>query len=505
MVRTTFLAIVIASVPTPTAFLHAQRQDTASATVIVQVPADAKLYFDDQPTQETGTLRTFLTPKLQAGKKFTYALKAEVVRQGQVLSQTQTLTVRAGQTTRVDFGEMKAAIPAGAGPPRIAIQPPLVETYLHSGELAKGEQVLEAALAAAPKDDQIRFGLGTLRFIRAVERLGQALYRYGLRSERGQRLDTRLPVPSNPEPEALTYTAARQILQDLITDLQKVETTLAAIRDEQIKLPLRVGLIRLDLDSDGKPNDRFLTLLSHYVTGTRNVPKDQDLLIVFDRSDVSWLRGYCHLLTALAEIALAHDGQELFDCTAHIFFTKVDTPHKFLNEKSDRVLYDLGDGLDLIDVIAYIHLIRLPVKEPARLKAALGHLEQMLALSKESWTFILAETDDEYEWIPNPKQKAAIGVPVSKEMIDSWLEFVEEAQAILAGKRLIPFWRGREERGVNLRLVFTEPRPFDLVLWVQGTAATPYLEKGTLTKPEVWDRLQRVFGGEFPGFAIWFN
>jgi hypothetical protein len=50
-----------------------------------------------------------------------------------------------------------------------------------------------------------------------------------------------------------------------------------------------------------------------------------------------------------------------------------------------------------------------------------------------------------------------------------------------------------------------EPRPLDLVLWVQGTAATPYLEKGELTKPAVWNRLTRVFGGEFVGFAIWFN
>ncbi len=41
---------------------------------------------------------------------------------------------------------------------------PLVEKYLHSGELARGEQALEAALEAAPKDDQVRFGLGVLPF-----------------------------------------------------------------------------------------------------------------------------------------------------------------------------------------------------------------------------------------------------------------------------------------------------------------------------------------------------
>jgi hypothetical protein len=58
---------------------------------------------------------------------------------------------------------------------------------------------------------------------------------------------------------------------------------------------------------------------------------------------------------------------------------------------------------------------------------------------------------------------------------------------------------------VNLRRVFTEPRPFDLVLWVQGTAAAPYLENGPLTKPETWSRFQNIFRGEFIGFALWFN
>jgi hypothetical protein len=139
------------------------------------------------------------------------------------------------------------------------------------------------------------------------------------------------------------------------------------------------------------------------------------------------------------------------------------------------------------------------------MKAALGHLDKVVALSKESWKFILAETDDDHEWIPNPRQTGVLGIPVRQPIIAGWLEFVEEVEAILAGKRLIPLWRGQEERGINLRRVFTEPRSFDLVLWVQGTAATPYLEKGPLTRPEVWNRLRTVFGGELIGFAIWFN
>ena len=385
---------------------------------------------------------------------------------------------------------------------------PTAEKFLLDGKLAEGEKAILAELSRNPKNERERFGLGVLQFVRAIERLGQSLHRYGLRSERGRRLNVpfmRLPVPINSKPEVLTYAASRRILQELIDDLTKAESTLSKVRDEKVRLPLRLGLIRLDLAGDGKASDSLTTLLTRYMGGAHGLPKDENLLVVFRRGDVAWLRGYSHLLMTLAEIALAYNGKELFDCTAHIFFTKVETPHKFLNESTGHDIFHAGDGLDIIDLIAFVHLIRMPVKEPARMKAALVHIEKMLALSKESWKYILAETDKDHVWIPNPKQVSVLGISVRQEMIDSWLEFIEEMETLLAGKRLAPFWRGKEKRGINPRRVFTEPRSLDLVLWIQGTAAAPYLEEGPLTKPAVWQRLLRVFGGEFIGFAIWFN
>ena len=79
------------------------------------------------------------------------------------------------------------------------------------------------------------------------------------------------------------------------------------------------------------------------------------------------------------------------------------------------------------------------------------------------------------------------------------------ADAILKGEKLVPHWRVHDGRGINLRRVFTEPTRFDLVLWIQGSATKPYLERGTLTKPAFWRRMQRTFRGNFLGFAIWFN
>ena len=87
----------------------------------------------------------------------------------------------------------------------------------------------------------------------------------------------------------------------------------------------------------------------------------------------------------------------------------------------------------------------------------------------------------------------------------------DEAEQVLQGKKLIPFWRGKPDgRGVNLRRAFTEPRTFDPIEWFQGTAAVPYLEKGPLTKLAdrgMLERIDSAFGGRlnFVGFVFWFN
>jgi len=82
----------------------------APATLVVSLPADAKLTIDESATKATDAVRTFVTPTLEAGKDFSYSLKAEVVRNGQTLTATQNVTVRAGQVSRITL-----EIPAPAG------------------------------------------------------------------------------------------------------------------------------------------------------------------------------------------------------------------------------------------------------------------------------------------------------------------------------------------------------------------------------------------------------
>jgi hypothetical protein len=335
----------------------------------------------------------------------------------------------------------------------------------------------------------------------------QSMYRYGARDPfQGILPLVRLPVPHNPAPEFIKHSDLRAIFQSWIDDLARAEATLAEIRDLDVKLPLHFGMIRLDFNGDGaaQAEETLWKVYTQLNRGMRVTPEQaESFVIAFDEGDVHWLRGYCHLLMAFGEFALAHDGKELFEHTAHLFFAAPVTPYEFLQRAKAVFAYQ---NVDVADAIAFLHLIRLPVDEPQRMTAALEHLQEMLRQSRESWTAILTETDDDREWIPNSKQTGVIpNVRVSEAMIEGWFEFLNEADALLAGRKLVPFWRDAGGRGVNVRRAFTEPTTFDLVLWVQGTAAAPYLEKGELTSPATWARLQRIFRGNFFGFFLWFN
>jgi uncharacterized protein (TIGR03000 family) len=76
-------------------------EGTAKVTVIV--PADAAVYFDGSPTTETGTDRQFTTPPLEKGSNYTYQIRATWNANGETVSRTKKVEVRAGADVRVDL------------------------------------------------------------------------------------------------------------------------------------------------------------------------------------------------------------------------------------------------------------------------------------------------------------------------------------------------------------------------------------------------------------------
>lgn len=76
---------------------------TNQARVHVRCPAGAELWFDGTATEQRGNDRMFSTPTLEQGKNYTYEVKARWMDNGKPVERTKVVSVRAGQTTDVDF------------------------------------------------------------------------------------------------------------------------------------------------------------------------------------------------------------------------------------------------------------------------------------------------------------------------------------------------------------------------------------------------------------------
>src|SRR5262249_18571918 len=120
-------------------------------------------------------------------------------------------------------------------------------------------------------------------------------------------------LPQKSKTHTPTYPAAQKLVEGGGDRLGKAGATPAGGKDDKVKLPLRVGLIKIDPLGQGKPVSAAI-LMGRMEMG---VPREQveKFVIGFDRGDVCWLRGYCHFLAAWGEVLLSVDGKELFDCT----------------------------------------------------------------------------------------------------------------------------------------------------------------------------------------------
>lgn len=383
---------------------------------------------------------------------------------------------------------------------------------LESGRLVEGEKTTAEKLSKNPSDNELRFGLGLIRFARAIERYAQSQYKYGLRPPKNSQIPfLRFPVPENPKPETLTYEAQRDVFKTLLADLEQVDLTLSSIGNAPVKIKLNLSNIKFDLHNDGKSDEsgKLASILSSLRMMDEPAQETiEPFEVAFDTSDVYWLRGYTHLTSATLEFLLAHDWHVTFEQSGRLFYPKT-MPYSFETSSQaidgDTSRSFLGSNFEIADLVALLHEIRWPMAEPERMKAAHTHFKDVIRLGRLTWKSILVETDDDHEWIPSPTQKGGVlrGMPVGKEQVDEWLATLNDFEAILDGKLLIPHWRFG--KGINLKKAFYEPRMFDLILWFTGHAAAPFLEDGSIIAPEIWDKRQRVFGGNFLSYAAWFN
>jgi uncharacterized protein (TIGR03000 family) len=107
----------------PSMFLYAHPEvvryghNLGGATVDVRVPANAEVWFDDEPTRQRGEFRRFVAPPMTPGKEFHYDVRARWTDGDKVIDQTRAVGVRAGGVSEVDFTRPEKAPAPKDSPP----------------------------------------------------------------------------------------------------------------------------------------------------------------------------------------------------------------------------------------------------------------------------------------------------------------------------------------------------------------------------------------------------
>jgi len=396
-----------------------------------------------------------------------------------------------------------------------AEMPDAAKSMFEAKSVADRNTALSTLEAAAAKDPASAYAAGAGEFFTALELLASGLHRHGFESPKSFMLPLmQLPVPDNPNPEPLTYEEFRAILVAFRDRLEKSAATLGSVpADADIGMVVDLTHAGIDLNEDGTiaPDESIAAIMASLARGSIDTSDAApSLTFRFDRADGFWLQGYAEFLMAQADFWLAHDFRNAFDGSFHMLFPRAKLPLQ-------DTLVPLDGGMSgnmfasewrFADFISLVHLVNWPVIEPERRQAARRHLLEMIRLSREDWKAILAETDNDREWLPGPQQKGVnplTGLEVGQEQVQAWLATLTVAEDLLEGRVLLPHFR-ITGKGINMKRFFDEPKPFDLVLSITGPGIAPYLESGKILSSDDFDQIQRQFGGAgFLTFALWFN
>ena len=368
------------------------------------------------------------------------------------------------------------------------------QTILAEQGLAAAEAVL-IETAVSP-DEQ--FVLGGIQFLRASEAIMQVRYQNsptplalipGMRNE----------LPTNPN--ALFDPAfIERAMTDALTHLARADSTLSNVAGEPFEVDVFLPALWFDINQNGN-REEWETVVA-VMQQLKASPDDSfDGTIRFDTADAHWLKAYVHVMSGMAELTLATDP----------------TPAIRTVFEQRRAMDALGEtrGMlldnDTIDTLAAVLLTLRGVPDAERTRAAHAHFKNMIAENRAFWSAVMDETDNVREWLPNPDQTSAFGVEVSAEMADGWQAVLGEIEQLLEGETLVPYWRfdnGFEAEagiGVNVAKFLQNPGDLDIILWLHGAGAVPYLEEGRLAQMQAWDRFARMTAGDGLMFAAWFN
>lgn len=221
-------------------------------------------------------------------------------------------------------------------------------------------------------------------------------------------LDGETIVVGGAESGAINQKYLRVTLTDAESELAAVEADLAVVaRGSGVGLDLCLACWRIDWNGNGRVDsrDEMLMQIEQDANG-QAIPEDDPRrrpTFHFDDGDVAWARAFVAFQRAALDVLLAYDWTQVAAIVAR------------RSERPDTIVIKLTD--------------------PDRIVAARARILEGLAQSETSRRQYLAETDDDREWLPNPRQKNhPMPLPVDQALYDTWEAVVGDLKRLVNGE-----------------------------------------------------------------------
>lgn len=161
------------------------------------------------------------------------------------------------------------------------------------------------------------FEMGMLKSLRAVEKVMQARYEYGIGEGARTMPLFRLRVEQNPRARRARPETMREIVTTLLADLEKAQAELRRAREAGIEpFDMVVSELWFDIDRDTRRGrgEGVLDLLGPMLMDRatlremrRSGSQQPAITVRFDEADLAWLMAYTHMLSGAGHGFLAFD------------------------------------------------------------------------------------------------------------------------------------------------------------------------------------------------------
>jgi len=270
--------------------------------------------------------------------------------------------------------------------------------------------------AAVPAIAALRVGSFDRAGARADEEIGKdagspqahlvrAIVRYE-KSMRQLSLDLRTTIIGGIGAGRINHKYLRGALEQGEADLASVEADLAvAATDPEISIELCIACWEIDWTGDGRIDrrDRLLFQIERDADD-RPIPEDDPRrkpTFRFDAGDVAWARAFVSFQRALVDVVLAYDWSGIEKA--------ID------DELRESIVFRLVNA--------------------DRIAQAKQRILEGIDRSDEARRAYLAETDDDREWVPSPRQKShPMPLPVDQALYDTWEGVLGDLRRLVRGE-----------------------------------------------------------------------